>query len=267
MVSKLIQLIAVQPKKISFEPLEQWEYFENILTSFLDKKNIDISSDTFVCLPEYALGSNSRASTMDTQINTLYDKIREFVSKYNIYLISGSGSTRIKNHYRNRSLFWNKNGSIVSYQDKINISAYEKKHGHISREAPNQIILFKKSIKIQILICRDLSYPELIRQQLPQLPNILFVPVMSYVNGKGFTEKSRLNFYKLAIQHSMEFNIPVILSDWARQPFEGTNWTSGATCLVDPTVYRSTKVNSGQMFQTIPDGKEGVLMQKLYINI
>ncbi|MFW9779868.1 MAG: nitrilase-related carbon-nitrogen hydrolase [Candidatus Heimdallarchaeota archaeon] len=266
-MSKEVQLIAIQPKKISFEPLEQWNYFECVITSFFEKKNINTSSDTFVCLPEYALGSNSRASNLDRQINTIYDKIREFVSKHDIYLISGSGSTRINEHYRNRSLFWNRNGVIEGQHDKIYISDYEKKHGHLAGETANQIILFSNSIKIQILICRELSYPDLIHQRFPQLPDILFVPVMSYVNGKEFTTTSRQSFYKLAIQYSLEYSIPVILSDWACQPFEDINWTSGATCLINPTAFLSTKENGRQIIQTIPDGEEGILMQKSYIGL
>ena len=111
---------------------------------------------------------------------------------------------------------------------------------------------------MQLLICSDFWYPELIRKDLFDLPDLIVVPASSVVPRKELTTYGRTLWYSLAMTRARESVVPVMVSDWAFQNMKDA-WTSGGSSLVNP----SARWTNDQEFQEnnvqIPAGEEGII--------
>ncbi|HKZ42628.1 MAG TPA: hypothetical protein VJ044_16815, partial [Candidatus Hodarchaeales archaeon] len=118
------------------------------------------------------------------------------------------------------------------------------------------------NIKVQILICSDLWFPELIRGRLPDLPDLLVIPTMSIVPEQQLVGYGRSLWHSLALTRSRENAIPVVVSDWAVQHWSGSsaqNWTCGASSISDPSTRWRTRSEEDQGFLRVESGEATIL--------
>ena len=163
----------------SNNPTQQWNHYKSLIKESLDTTT-GKSDVSFVVLPEYALGNKLNYS--EDEFNSIIEKISKFVQENNINLVAGSYAHFEKNKWYNRSLVFESSGN--------NILEYDKKH-LFNFELKNDITPGSKSglftiagLKVKILICSDLWFPEEIRNLLKEKIDLVVVPAMAVVQNK-----------------------------------------------------------------------------------
>ena len=183
-LSNSYTLISIQPLMKSQNTLEQWNYYENAILSFLKENQISENQKMplIVALPEYALGNNKSDHT-EASMDQLRELISNFTIANNLILISGSIAIKQENGYKNRLHIWDNKGKIIAEYDKKFLFNFEKNNDFTPGEKSGLVPIFN-NFKIKVMICSDLWYPEEIRSILHENIKLLIVPAMSVVQRR-----------------------------------------------------------------------------------
>lgn len=114
-----------------------------------------------------------------------------------------------------------------------------------------------QGLRIGVLICSDLWFPELARELLDRV-DILCVPAKTSVPSAEFVHYARTIWLSLAMTRAVENVVPVVVSDWCKQKHP-TGYTSGASSLNDP----AGRPETIRLQRHLPDGRAGVLVAEL----
>ena len=105
------------------------------------------------------------------------DRFRELAIRYNVNIITGSLPSIENESLKNVGYLCHRNGAIDSYE-KIHITPDEAKHWGI--QGGNKLKVFDTdALRVGILICYDVEFPELARLLAEQGMQILFVPFLT----------------------------------------------------------------------------------------
>lgn len=96
--------------------------------------------------------------------------------KYSINIIPGSFIVKEKNQYFNQSFFINKNGKIVFTHKKQRLVPFGFEGKKITAGKNNFKVIEVENIKIGLLICRELFYPEVFKKLREKGAQIIFIP-------------------------------------------------------------------------------------------
>ena len=232
-MNDVFSLISVQPFRKHTDPLEQWQYIQDLLSEYLDNHPSYLKTTCMVALPEYALG-NELFTSQKIDYEKIFEKIQEFVKSNGIYLVAGSAGVKDHEQWKNRAFFWDKLGKLLGTYDKQRLFNYEKKLKLTPGTSNKIFTVDSQALKVQILICSDFWYPELIRADLHQLPDVVIIPASSVVPRQELTSYGRTLWHSLAMTRARESVVPVLVSDWAVQ-LQEKSWTSGGSSLVNPS--------------------------------
>ncbi|MHA1983032.1 MAG: carbon-nitrogen hydrolase family protein [Candidatus Hodarchaeales archaeon] len=238
------------------DPKDMWKYIKKEISTFytIKERNQDISS--LMVLPEYALGNKIRFPTSKINYEEILDECKDLTTKFNFNLFAGSAAVNEEEKWKNRCFFINSEGEIQFY-DKQKLFNYEKKLNFSAGEK-SKIFELPHGIRCQTLICSDLWYPELIRDYITDLPDIVVVPAMSVVPQKDLIGYGRWLWHSLATTRSRENVLPVVVADWAVQSF-GESWTCGASSILNPSIKWTSKPEYEQAFVTFNEKKQNFI--------
>lgn len=253
-MDKMLNLVSIQPVINSQDILTQWSYYKSLINNYLQTlpKN---DFPTFVSLPEYALGNKQTYN--EESINKVRDQIATFAEEHHLNIVAGSHAHYEEQHWFNRAwLFDAENDKIYEY-DKGHLFNFELKND-ITPGTKTGIFTINK-IKIKILICSDLWFPEEIRTSLHEQLDLIIVPAMAVVQHKDFVDYGKTLWHSLAQTRSKENIIPLMVSDWAEQPVREAAYTCGSSCIVDPSQRWTNKSDRSNYFTFMDKENEGFI--------
>jgi predicted amidohydrolase len=240
---------------------DQWHYYTQLILNQLEKQKEFTQQNlpTIITLPEYALGNVKKNRNHKDDTDYIKELISKFTKKYNVNLIGGSFAYKDTNGYKNRSLVWNNRGNNVASYDKKHLFNFEKKANFLPGTQAG-LVQVQNDLKLKVLICSDLWFPEEVRLHLNDDINFVIVPAMSVVPEHNKIPYGRWLWHSLAITRARENVTPVIVSDWAVQNVkEGSTWTCGASSIIDPSVRWTNNEEYKQAFNHFDHGQVGIL--------
>ncbi len=124
-----------------------------------------------ILFPEYFSYSHLVPEILDETLRFLKDVSSE-------YSIAVSGNAIVeKSGYRNRSYIFDK-GELVGWQDKVHPTRVERQLGVMCGE---KLEIFEvRGVRVSILVCADILYPELCRVAALKGAEIVLNPVVSF---------------------------------------------------------------------------------------
>jgi predicted amidohydrolase len=261
-----VELVSFQLLRKYHEPKDMWAYIKDEIIKFYSSKQHVEDVTSVLVLPEYALGNKIRFPKSKIDYNENLDECKELTSNFEINLFAGSAAVNVDDKWKNRCYFISSEGKIQFY-DKQKLFNYEKKLT-FSPGGGSSIFTLPGGERCQILICSDLWYPELIREFLSNLPDIVVVPAMSVVPKENLIGYGEWLWHSLATTRSRENVVPVVVSDWAVQPF-GESWTCGASCILNPSIKWTSTAEFDEAFITLHKKQNGpistsVSLQEIY---
>lgn len=251
-----VELVGFQITRRYQDPEDMWEYIKKEIASFYKGKERSKEVPSLMVLPEYALGNKIRFPKNEVNYDKILKDCKDLTSEFDFNLFAGSAAVNDDGKWMNRCFFINTDGKIQSY-DKQKLFNYERKLNFTPGDK-SQIFELHNGIRCQVLICSDLWYPELIRDYITNLPDIVVVPTMSVVPKKDLIDYGRWLWHSLATTRSRENVLPVIVADWAIQSF-GESWTCGASSILNPSIKWTSKSEYEKAFVTLSEKAEGFL--------
>ena len=246
-------LVSLQPLMKSQDPVVQWAYYEDLIKTHLKSQKVN-TDYTFICLPEYALGNKSTYS-LEKFLKTK-EKISLFAQETHSYIIAGSFAHFQDSKWFNRSLVFNHEGENVFYYDKTHPFNFELKNG-ITPGTRTEVLNIN-DLKIKLLLCSDLWFPEEIRNLSKEHIDLIIVPAMAVVKNAKLIQYGKALWHSLALTRSKENVIPLMVSDWAAQPMR-ESYTCGSSCIINPSIRWNDEQEEQKAFKRISDSAEGVI--------
>lgn len=133
--------------------------------------------DTIV-LPEmwntgYALTELESKADQDAEPTTSF--LSELAKKHHINIIGGSIGNRKAGKFYNTSLVFNRQGELVYQYDKIHLVPMLNEHHYLTGGQEKARVFELDNIKMGLIICYDLRFPELARQLALQGAQVLHI--------------------------------------------------------------------------------------------
>jgi predicted amidohydrolase len=209
---------------------------ESLMSSVLSGAKPDC-----IVLPEYAFGTlrdwQETKRDADTQRVQMQTAIGRLCRRYGVTMIAGSMPTQTpEKRWRNRSYLFAADGSVVGSYDKHHPFRTERFMG---LEPGEQTPTFEVSeLRLAILICSDLWFPELVRQVARKV-DIVAVPTMTTVLDRVHTVYGRWTWHTLVETRAKENVVPIVSADQVTRECLPGVYTCGASCIADPS-YRFT---------------------------
>ncbi len=215
---------------------------------------------TFICLPEYAFGN--RQSYSKENEHKMISELGSFAQEHKCYIIAGSSAHPQGDTWVNRSLVFDPNGVNQFSYEKTHPFNYEK----ISGISPgtNREVYTVNNLKIKLLICSDLWFPEEIRSLQEEKIDLIIVPAMAVVKNESLVAYGQSLWHSLALTRSKENVIPLVVSDWAIQPMRDS-YTCGSSCIINPSVRWSNnkeELSAFNKFTTKTDGALSLIISR-----
>lgn len=205
-----------------------------------------------ICLPEmFNTGYN-----LDLLGNNIYDlavtKSSEYVKGYcqyaknnNVYLILPLTIKDEKGNIFNSALIIDNNGKIKGKYDKTHLFLHEKRY----YQAGNKFTIFNvENIKIGILICYDLGFPETARYLTLKGAEIIFVPSAWRIQDYNIWDLNTR-------QRALENNIFIVGVN--RVGKEDDLHLFGNSRIIDP---------NGEIIKEAPRDEETIVVEELYLS-
>ncbi len=145
-------------------------------------------------------------------------------------------------------------GHIVGEYAKRRLFATEADHRTPGR-TPGVFDL--GGLRVGVLICADLWFPELARESLGQV-DVICVPAKTTVGSEAFVPYARQLWWALSLTRAVENVLPVVVSDWAQQDYT-THVTAGVTSVNDP----AGRPDPARVQRRIEGGRAGVLVSRI----
>ena len=231
--------------------------YEGLFEEYLTR----ITQADVICFPEYWNGlrikSTNRASIQDSE-----EFLKNLAQSYSCWIIGGSSVVKAGNNYYNRSIIIDDNGHIVGFYDKKRLFGYEK----FQDLTPGKGFFFWDLGLFQstICICNDLWDPLFIQELIQRKIDVIFVPALTVVPEESYTNYGQFIWYNLAFTRAKEGAMAVIVSDTAKAMLSDPFWSTGASCIVDPSKrFINQELTGKNMINKIESGKRGIVSMKI----
>lgn len=249
----IYNLISIQPLMKSQDPMVQLAYYKELINKQLKITKVE-TDFTFICLPEYAFGNKSNYS--EENISLIHKELSSFAQEKNSFVIAGSYACPEEQLWFNRSIIFDNQGKNSYYYDKTHPFNYELKSG-IS-PGRNRNFYTIDGLKVKILICADLWFPEEIRNLYKEKIDLIIVPSMAVVRNSHLVNYGKTLWQSLALTRSKENVIPLMVSDWAVQPVRGS-FTCGSSCIINPSIRWKDEVEEKISFNKFEKEGDGAI--------
>lgn len=181
-----------------------------------------------VVLPEmwntgYALAELEQ--TADHNAEPTASFLSQLAEKYHINIIGGSIGNNRSGHFYNTSLVFNREGELVYDYDKIHLVPMLNEHDYLTGGTKKARVFELDGIKMGLIICYDLRFPELARQLALDGAEVLHIVAQWPI--------ARKNHWKhLQIARAIENQFYVISSNTVRA--NETTTFAGESMFIDP---------------------------------
>lgn len=253
----MLKVIVLQPKRHLGDLHQNLRHYMQLLdehTSLLENSHI-------LCFPEYWNGVGAHEYSLMLHQESLAF-LTDLATSFNLWVIGGSQLVEDQGFFFNRCHVFDPTGKLVGTYDKKRPFGYEKARGLTAGR--RELIWSIGKWKAGLRICNDLwnvsDYATLIKEEL----DVLFCPVLTTVPSLSLTNYGRFMWHNLAVIRAKEGATALVVSDSATGPIREPFWSTGASCIVDPSKRFHNSDDIGfDILNTISDGKEGILMKKL----
>ncbi len=256
-LSEELKIVALQPT-IALHNLEKnIEEYRLFFQEKLDKMNqVDV-----ICFPEYWNGLRIN-STSETAFSDSVQYLKSIAHTYSTWIVGGSQIVNEKNQFYNRSLIINQRGEIIGKYDKQRLFGYE-----LTQEISPGKSLFTWNIgnfRAGVRICNDLWNLDLAQEQITKEIDVLFVPALTVVPEESLTNYGQYIWHNLAFIRAKEGAMAVVVSDTAKSILSDPYWSTGASCIADPSQNFTNQEPYGKnMLKKIDSGGRGVLTKTI----
>lgn len=218
-------------------------------------KKIDV-----ITFPEYWNGLQ-KLELVHKFEKTSVDIMCDIAQKKKVYLI-GAHLVCQGDAVYNRCYVVDNKGAVAGFYDKKHPFGYEKKRG---LSAGNKEFVFDlMGWKAAIKICSDLWHTEDFMYLIKQNVDILFTPIMSVVTGSDYISYGKKIWYSLAITRAKEGCLALCVSDSAKGVLTGNYYTTGASCIADPSIrFKNEESPFNSILTSIPGGKAGYCIKTI----
>ncbi|MHA1236290.1 MAG: carbon-nitrogen hydrolase family protein [Candidatus Hodarchaeales archaeon] len=255
-IADKLNLLSLQPE-ITLHNLEgNLDNYQRLLDEI--NHNSDINA---ICFPEYWNGLRIKSYS-----NTSYQDSLSFLQSialtYSSWVIGGSQIAKNGENYLNRSSIINPQGKIIGTYDKHRLFGYELRQNMI---AGKDLFHWKLGqFNASVCICNDLWNLKNVNRIIGSDTDILFVPTLSVVPKSADTNYGQYIWHNLAFIRAKEGAMAVVVSDTAKLPFMKPYWSSGATCIVDPSMRFSNQETKGKhMIKALESGERGIVFKTI----
>jgi predicted amidohydrolase len=257
---KELSVISLQPNITLHNLEENLHEYKDLFHERLDQiDHIDI-----ICFPEYWNGLRINSSSEKAVIASK-EFLKNTALRYSSWIVGGSFIIKENNQFFNRSLIYNSKGEIVGKYDKIRLFGYEKTQDIIPG---NSLFTWKiGEFCAGIRICNDLWNLNLVQELINQEIDILFVPALTVVPEKIYTNYGQHIWHNLAFIRAKEGSMVIVVSDTHRSILSDPYWSTGASCIADPSQKFTNEEARGQnMLNKINSGSRGIIWKILNLH-
>lgn len=256
-------IVADKLKLLSLQPEITLHNLEGNLAQYqllLDENNLNSDIDA-ICFPEYWNGLRIK-SFSNTSSQDSISFLQSIALTYSSWVIGGSQIAKNGENYLNRSSIINPQGKIIGTYDKHRLFGYELSQNMIAGET-----LFHWKIgqfNASVCICNDLWNLKNVNRIIESDIDILFVPTLSVVPKSTDTSYGQHIWHNLAFIRAKEGAMAVVVSDTAKLPFMKPYWSSGASCIVDPSKrFTNQEAKGKHMIKTLELGERGIVFKTI----
>ncbi|MHA1975570.1 MAG: carbon-nitrogen hydrolase family protein [Candidatus Hodarchaeales archaeon] len=221
----------------------------------------EINQIDVLCFPEYWNGLRINSIT-ETSFSTSTQFLKDVAKAYTTWIIGGSLIAEGENQFYNRSLIINPKGEIIGKYDKQRLFGFEKTQDLIPGKS-----LFTWNIgnfHAGIRICNDLWNLNLVQELISREIDILFVPALTVVPEEALTSYGQYIWYNLAVIRAKEGAMVVVVSDTAKSVLSDPYWSTGASCIADPSQkFSNQEPHGANMLTTLDSGNQGIITKKI----
>ncbi len=164
---------------------------------------------SIICFPEDFWFGSFDYYTFDEIENIVCIQTPKIISwfqqkarKYKLNIIAGTFIEKVDSDFFNISTVIDKNGSIVFKYKKQNLVPFGFEKRYVKRGNDNRVLDID-GIKIGVIICRDLYYPELMKNLRTQGAEVIFVPSFWSKRSSDYTRNKLVNKYNFLTEHKI----------------------------------------------------------------
>jgi predicted amidohydrolase len=249
---------------VSLQPIIQLHNLSVNLSNYeglFEEHMTSISEADAICFPEYWNGLRIK-STDHKSIQDSEDFLKNIAQSYSCWIIGGSSVIKAGNNYYNRSIIIDDKGHNVGIYNKKRLFGYEK----FQDLTPGEDFFFWDLglFRSTVCICNDLWDPLFIQELIQRKIDVIFVPALTVVPEESYTNYGQFIWYNLAFTRAKEGAMAVIVSDTAKAMLSDPFWSTGASCIVDPSKrFINQELTGKNMINKIESGKRGIVSMKI----
>ncbi|MFW9854203.1 MAG: carbon-nitrogen hydrolase family protein [Candidatus Thorarchaeota archaeon] len=253
----VLKICVLQPTRYLGDFRKNLKQYERLL----EDHSASLEQSHILCLPEYWNGIGSHKFSFSLHQKSI-SFLTDLAVSFHTWIIGGSHLIENQGKYYNRCHVFDPTGKLMGTYDKRRPFGYEKARGLTA--GTSELIWSIGKWKVGVRICNDLwnvsDYAQLIKKEL----DVLFCPILTTVPNKSFTNYGRFMWYNLALIRAKEGATALVVSDSAMSPIREPYWSTGASCIADPSqrFQNSDEIGLG-LLTTISNGEEGILIKKL----
>ncbi len=255
-IADKLKLLSLQPE-ITLHNLDgNLENYQRLL----DETDLNPEIDA-ICFPEYWNGLRIK-SYSNTSYQDSISFLQSIALTYSSWVIGGSQIVKNGKNYLNRSFIINPQGKIIGTYDKHRLFGYELNQNMI---AGKKLFHWKLGqFNASICICNDLWNLKNVNRVIENDTDVLFVPTLSVVPKRSDTNYGQYIWHNLAFIRAKEGAMVVVVSDTAKLPLMKPYWSSGASCIIDPSKRFSNQEAKGKhMIKTLESGECGIIFKTI----
>ncbi|WP_188455812.1 carbon-nitrogen family hydrolase [Virgibacillus oceani] len=130
------------------------------------EKEIEINNPDTVVLPEmwttaYTLDELDKYADTDGEPTKSF--LKDLAKKLNVNIIGGSVANKVNGKFYNSSFVFNRSGDLVYEYDKVHLVPMLNEHKYLSGGQRVPEVFELEGVKMGLIICYDLRFPEIIR--------------------------------------------------------------------------------------------------------
>ncbi|WP_106496502.1 carbon-nitrogen family hydrolase [Lentibacillus sp. Marseille-P4043] len=181
-----------------------------------------------ILLPEmwntgYALSELANIADQDGEPTRSF--LRELAKTYNINIVGGSIGNKKDDKFYNTSLVFDRNGELVYHYDKIHLVPMLNEHQYLTGGQKKVHTFELDHVKMGLIICYDLRFPELARQLALEDAQVLHIVAEWPIARKD-------HWKNLQLARAIENQFFVISSNTVGT-YNGTEY-AGESMVIDP---------------------------------
>ncbi len=253
-------------KILSLQPELSLHNLDGTLSNYqrlLDSHDLSPEIDV-ICFPEYWNGLRINSYSKESEKESI-SFLQSIAKTYSSWIIGGSQIVKVGENYVNRSSIVNPHGKIIGTYDKHRLFGYELNQNMVAGEHSFHWTLEK--FNASICICNDLWSSNIAKKMIINDTDVLFVPTLSVVPNKSYTNYGQYIWHNLAFIRAKESAMAVIVSDTAKLPLMEPFWSCGASIIVDPSKrFTNQEVKGKYMIETLESGECGIVVKTIFVS-